>query len=234
MIIRVTIHHAEAGQGLAALVAPLLARLDAEEQARARRFLRPETREIFCLAHGLKRHALAEAGVRHPRFIKGLHGKPALDPPWGSPPLAFNLTHTNGFAACATVSGHEVGLDVEAVDRRVVNREAVARYGFSEAETALLRRAPDLDETFIALWTLKEAVVKAIGDGLTLPLKDFSFTLDPLSLSIAAAQPTRAAEWHIARFAPTARHRLALALRRPPGASVEVRLVSVAPQQLLG
>ncbi|MBE9606587.1 4'-phosphopantetheinyl transferase superfamily protein [Acetobacteraceae bacterium H6797] len=230
--IQIRLHYVEARPDLAGLTPALMARLDAEEEARARRFVREETRNVFCLAHALKRHALALEGVTAPRFRKGAHGKPELDPPAGEPPLHFNLTHTNGFAACATVRGHAIGIDAEAVDRRVIDRDAVARYGFSDAETALLREAKDPSTTFIALWTLKEAVVKAIGDGLTLPLKDFSFSLSPLTLSIAPARGEDAADWHVACFSPTARHRLALALKRPPGREVTVTLERIEPETL--
>jgi 4'-phosphopantetheinyl transferase len=228
--IEVVVYHALADARLTGLLPGLMARLDEAEQARARRFVREEDREVFALAHALLRHALALHGEAAPRFSKGRHGKPELDPPQA---LRFNLTHTKGFCACALVRGHAVGLDAEAVDRRV-DRDAIARYGFAEAEAALLAASDNLPETFFALWTLKEAIVKALGDGLTLPLKDFAFALDPPGLWIAPAQGLDPAEWHVERHAPTARHRLALALRRPAGQAVATRLVPVDPALLAG
>lgn len=234
MSIIVTLYYAETGLNLPSLLPHLMARLDAAEQARARRFVRDETREVFSLAHALKRYALAEAGVAEPRFLSGPHGKPELSPPQGEPPLRFNLTHTAGMVACAVVRGHDIGLDVEAVDRQIINRGAIARYGFSAAETALLQNSASLEETFISLWTLKEAVVKAIGDGLTLPLKEFSFSLAPLALNIDPARGEDAADWHIECHAPGPRHRLALALRRPAGTTVQTRLVPIKAATLAG
>lgn len=229
--IAVRVYHAATDARLPALFPALLARIGQDERARALRFVRESDRHLHAMAHALLGHALAQEGVPPPpRFRRGPHGKPELDPPHGDPPLRFNLTHTDGFAAVAVARGHAIGVDAEAVDRRV-DHMAVAQGRFARSEEEALRATdaggPGRAEAFIAFWTLKEAVVKAIGDGLTLPLADFAFTLDPLGLSIAPGHGEDTAAWHVERHAPTPRHRLALALRRPPGTAVETRLLPV-------
>ena len=230
---QVRIWHVTADAALPALYPHLLARLDARERARAERFVMERDRHLHAMAHALLDHVLAQCGVVLPAsFSRARHGKPELDPPCGDPPLRFNLTHTDGFAACAVVAGPDLGLDAEAVDRRVDHRR-VAEGCFSVAEQAELAAATDLAECFSAFWTLKEAVVKAIGDGLTLPLQDFSFRLAPLGLSIAPGHGEDAARWHFERHAPTPRHRLALALRRAPGQRVETVIERVTMATLM-
>ncbi len=231
--LRVRIWHVAAPADLAVLYPRLLARLDARERARAERFVMEKDRWLHALAHALQDHALAQCGVVAPAYARLRHNKPELDPPFGDPPLRFNLTHTDGFAAIAVVAGPDLGLDAEPVDRRV-DHQRVARGCFSLAEQAALAAAHDMAECFTAFWTLKEAVVKAIGDGLTLPLQDFSFTLQPLGLEIAPGHGEDAAHWHFERHAPTPRHRLALALRRAPGQRVETVIEAVEAAALAG
>src|SRR5262249_6201640 len=67
---------------------------------------------------------------------------------------------------------------------------------------------------FIELWTLKEAYLKATGAGLTSSLSDFGFDLRTVDgLAFNAPPAVSGADWQFALFAPTARHRMAVAVR---------------------
>ena len=86
---------------------------------------------------------------------------------------------------------------------------------------------------FFDYWTLKEAYIKARGMGLALPLAHFAFTLRPAG---AADHPLRSARstttpttWQFAQSWPTDQHRLAVAVRRPPGRDLDVRIEAVVP-----
>ncbi len=158
--------------------------LDDEEIARADRFRFAADRASFTAAHALLRVMLSEAtglpiGVW--RYTAGRFGKPALAPGCGDVRLRFNISHTPGFVACA-VAEEEVGIDVEAADRRV--DLALADTAFAPEEAALLRSAPAAEQPglFLRFWTLKEAFIKATGEGLARPLASFSFQLDPVRI----------------------------------------------------
>jgi 4'-phosphopantetheinyl transferase len=201
----------------------LAACLSMDERMRADRFMFDRDRHVFIAAHALLRHVLGVALGDHAlRFRIERYGKPELDGMFDGA-VRFNLSHTHGMAVCAVCRHYPVGIDVEAIDRNV-DVEALARRFFAPAEYDRIAAAAPAarGEIFFRLWTLKEAIIKAIGDGLSLPLKDFAFTLDPLSLTIAPQHGEDASSWHVAEYTPTATHRMALALRRPPGAKLNV------------
>jgi 4'-phosphopantetheinyl transferase len=169
-----------------ALPADRLARCDAvldpAERARADRFLRPADRDRYRASHAALRLVLADAldvGPAEIRFAAGPAGKPALAGMVGEG-LDFNLSHSGSRALVGLCRGAEIGVDVE-VHRPLPDALRIARGHFAPDEAAALARLPPeaIEATFFGLWTRKEAVVKALGAGLSLPLSDFSVSLPP-------------------------------------------------------
>jgi 4'-phosphopantetheinyl transferase len=79
-----------------------------------------------------------------------------------------------------------IGVDVEALTP-FGDLAAVARRWFSPTEQAALSALPPDRRLagFYRLWTRKEAVVKALGLGMTLPLDRFSVSAAPARLTDA-------------------------------------------------
>ncbi len=166
-----TLHVAECSEDH---VAAAWALIDSKERAQAERFVFPEHRRLYTLAHGMTRAVLGEALAADPRglhFSIGSHGKPSI------PGLDFNLSHTDGLVAIALGSA-PLGVDVEDTLRRTDVLGVCDRF-FSPSEVAALRALPASAqrERFFRYWTLKEAYIKARGLGLAIPLEDFSFDL---------------------------------------------------------
>src|SRR5207237_5593023 len=94
--------------------------------------------------------------------------------------VQFNLAHSDGLALLAVARGREVGLDLERVRPEVAGEEIAERY-YSPAEVAAFRALPpsERERAFFACWTRKEAYLKALGRGLTVPLEGFEVTLAP-------------------------------------------------------
>ncbi len=82
-------------------------------------------------------------------------------------PWKFNLSHTVGLAALIITHNREAGLDLEQVDLQR-NHLAIATRHFTQAEQNWLgQQSPsELPQAFTNLWTRKEAVLKAQGQGL--------------------------------------------------------------------
>ena len=199
--------------------------IDEREAARAARFYFEADRQQFIAAHALTRRMLAAFGSRRAsdwRFVEGKNGKPEIEPPDGTPPLRFNLSHTRGLVACAVSRGRDIGVDTESLNRPGPNLSIADAY-FAPSEVALLRAAPEAmrRDTFFRLWTLKESYIKATGDGLSLALDSFSFTFDPIRLwSEAAGEPRPG--WHFEQLRPSPHHLLAVALNAPQEEAVVV------------
>ncbi len=163
----------------AALLTRYESLLNPEERARWQRFIYPADRQRFLVARACVRMVLADClGHSDPaalQFTQTPHGKPELAGPHAKT-LHFNLSHTDGMLVLAVSRTHVVGVDVECLTRKVELQALSQRY-FATQEHEELQ---DMDgaaqrERFFALWTLKEAWLKARGLGLRVPLDDFSF-----------------------------------------------------------
>lgn len=208
-------------------VSEILPRLDPAERAQAARFHFSQDRNAFAIAHGLLRIALDRIAGAHPwRFRQMPGGKPILD---GDrlPDLHFNLSHARSLVAVAIGRAGPIGVDVETVVR-TQSREDVAGLAFAPTERALLQplAGDRWHETFFTLWTLKEAAVKATGQGLSADLPAFAFVLDPPRLLTPGPDGSDGADWsfHSSRVADC---RLAVALRAGPGLRAAFHLSEV-------
>lgn len=194
--------------------------LSVGERARHSRFMFARDRRDFATAHALLRRRLSTHADVLPEawtFETAPGGKPRLAPSHFGVDLTFNVSHTRGLVACAIGRGAEIGVDVESIDRAVDGRDVVARY-FSPGEVDLIN-ACDADEQptrFIELWTLKEAYIKAVGQGLSHPLDCFGFSLDgERGLCFTAPPGEEASQWTFALFEPSLHYRLAVAVHAP-------------------
>lgn len=212
--------------------------LSASEQARATHFRHRADRAAYIAAHALLRHMLSEALGGDPRawaFETGRCGKPALAAVHRRPRLHFNISHTRGLVACA-IAGVPVGVDVEASDGDVPSAVAAC---FAAGERAMLAKAAGLEyrATFFRLWTLKEAYLKATGEGLSGRLDSPAFQLDPLRVTFlpregAPAAPDNPAAWQFFECLPGDGHRLALAALRRDQAPLDVVAAAIDPADL--
>ena len=156
------------------IAADALACLDESEREEGARLPQAAAQDYFC-AHLLLRQTLSEFADIAPvdwRFAKNMHGKPFTT----QAPLSFNLSHTYGMAAVVVASGCEVGIDIEKIDPHRAD-PIIARQMFAPDEFLLWESAQDRLSVFFQIWTLKEAVMKATGLGMSLPLHSFEVTL---------------------------------------------------------
>src|SRR5271155_3096552 len=157
--------------------------LSIEETLRADRFYFQRDRDAFMATRGTLRQLLGRYVGCAPgeiAFEYGPYGKPHLR---GAPPglsLDFNVSHSHGLALMAFSLGRKLGIDVESIRPAVASEEIAERF-FSSREVAELQSLPPAmrAEGFFLCWTRKEAYVKAIGNGLQIPLKSFHVSLTP-------------------------------------------------------
>ena len=141
--------------------------LDPEELARADRYHFAADRNIYIAAHALIRSMLSEVtglSTKTWHYVAGEFGKPALATELSKWKLHFNISHTRGLAVCA-IASQEIGVDVERSDRTI--DLGIARHYFAPEEVRILNSAPPGQESkiFFRFWSLKEAFIKATGEG---------------------------------------------------------------------
>ncbi len=178
-----------------------LSYLSPDEVARARRFKFQVDRDHFVAGRAALRQILGRYLETRPSelvFDYGPQGKPSLaDNPHD---LHFNLTHSRGLMLCALRRGRKLGIDVEHL-RDDVDFEDIAQSFFAPQEIATLRTVPAhlKKRAFFRCWTRKEAYIKAAGQGLSLPLNEFTVPIldtEPMRLRSKSA-PLELEKWSL-------------------------------------
>ncbi len=198
--------------------------LDPDEKRQAEKFVFDSDRRAYVAAHALLRHTLSTTARVAPSawgFALGPYGKPFLEQQPNGLDLRFNLSHTRSMVAVAVAQGFEVGVDVEARERAARLDLDIADAFFAPEESALLRALPEASERqerFLTLWTLKEAVIKATGRGLSQSLKSFCIGFDPLRVipGDMDGTPQESEAWRLAHWF-VSDHHVAVAAHLPGG-----------------
>jgi 4'-phosphopantetheinyl transferase len=144
--------------------------LSPDEQLKANRFYFERHRKRYIVVHGILRMILGRYLGLEPSqlvFSHGLHGKPALVPVGAGTRLQFNLSHSHELALYGVSRNFLIGIDLERINNRI-DREALAKRFFSPCEYAAIRSLPgdQKEQAFFKIWTIKEAYLKATGQGL--------------------------------------------------------------------
>ncbi|CAH1687796.1 4'-phosphopantetheinyl transferase [Hyphomicrobiales bacterium] len=172
----------------AAKLAALTDVLAPSEIARAQSFRHMADRQRFVTAHCLLRAALGMKLGCHPAAVP-LIRKPSGQWICEGEGIHVSLAHSGAYVFVATADS-PAGIDIEEIAGS--DALALAREWFSPAEAAAIAEAPPAsrDVLFLRYWTAKEAVLKAAGTGLSVPLADFSVAPpDPVPRSITLLQP---------------------------------------------
>ncbi len=177
---------------------------DVDHQAAARRPTGP-ARNTSLLARAALRALLAEeTGRADWRLIADPRGKPLAVDPADQPGPAVSLSHGGGLVAVALSSAEtRLGVDVEAHRKRDV--QALAGYAFGPTEQALVRAGGA--GAFFRIWSLREAMGKATGDGLALAVDRRDRVAGGDEYGIWSC-----GEWWLAHLAPQQGYSLAVAL----------------------
>jgi 4'-phosphopantetheinyl transferase len=185
----------------------LRATLSPDELVRAVRYRAERDRRRFVAGRGALRDILARYTDVDPvrlRFRYGRAGKPELDGDVVA--VRFNVSHCDDLALVAVTGRYSVGVDVERV-RELPDLEGMAAIVLSERERSVLgglagaRRV----RAFFECWTRKEAFVKAVGDGLRMPVERIEVSLAPGApprLLRVAGDRRSAQRWTLRALAP--------------------------------
>lgn len=160
--IHIWIVNLDSDSGVSAALWPILS---PAEKERAERFAFSHLKERYILSHACLRLLIKEyLQTAHFELLTGKFGKPHLK----DSDLHFNLSHSQG-VACMAFSRSEIGVDIEQI-KPIEFVESI----FSQEELMAFQAiAQDQRLTaFYRAWTRKEAFLKAMGTGLSLPMEE--------------------------------------------------------------
>lgn len=161
------------------------------------------------LAWRLLYHVMEREYGRKPSSLQVVyepHGKPGFS----ECGLSFSLSHCAGFVCCA-LSDREIGVDAERLrpyDPRLARRICTS------AELAFLEKSPERDRDLMTLWTLKESLMKAVGEGFHYGFQKAEFV------------------WRQGGFCPVRKELHAVSLQPVPGVLVSACAFSPVPEKV--
>jgi 4'-phosphopantetheinyl transferase len=161
------------------------------ERRRADRFAAEDDKARFEQRRAFRRFCGAAALGSSPPlseivFRETESGRPYL---LDSPDLWFSFSSCRFGLLGAWSSTHGIGVDVEDQTRDLEAADLAQQF-FSQAEAKAIEglSGPERLRTFYRFWSLKEAALKSIGEGLPFGMDAFEFKLDP-SLRVVDAPP---------------------------------------------
>jgi 4'-phosphopantetheinyl transferase len=149
-------------------------------------------------------------------LVEGPHGRPELAAGQAQA-LDFNWSHSGDCALVALGRRVAPGIDVERQRPRPRALEIAQRY-FCPPEAQWLAALPSerQNEAFLALWTAKEAVLKALGRGLAFGLHRLQIGFDPGTPRLLRLEEDDPEAWQLRPLPVDTQHVASLAWRGPP------------------
>ena len=193
-----------------------------DESRRAARFLFEKHREHFVIGRAVSRQILSLYLDIPPEKIDFAYenlGKPRFRDETLFKTFRFNVSNSHDQGLLAITLGTEIGVDLERI-RPMSDMLGLAKRYFAEAETARLFALPEEEQpaAFFRYWTRKEAYLKAVGKGLTYPLRnvhvELADTPDGCHILEINGDATEAAQWQLTNLNPRDNFKGAFAIRR--------------------
>lgn len=121
-------------------------------------------------------------------FEKNEFGKPFIK---NHPETQFNISHTRGAIAIG-FSDKPIGVDIEKIKNPSIGAtqsNKIAQRFFTKSEISyIVNSTKNKQEKFYEIWTRKEAYIKWVGCGLTIPLTSFNVLDKELKCKISTIQ----------------------------------------------
>lgn len=159
-------------------------------------------------------------------FKQNEYGKPEVDFPKVDAGIRFNVSHSDRMVIIAFGKTEMLGVDVEQPTRSGDLREiAESHFAPSEIAELKLNQGENFLARFFHYWTLKEAFIKAVGMGLSLPLDQFAFDLSSTDISITIADQIKwiAGNWHFKLISINDGYQVALAVKSADAEEIQIR-----------
>lgn len=171
--------------------ASAFAMLDSCERRRWRKFIHLGARRRFALCRAALRAILCDhLGCRNEQlaFGQAIHEKPFALVDGEHVSISFNVSHGGSHGLIAVAPEGRLGVDVEErTERRDFDRLIDAAFGANEQRALTRANGTGRIQLFFKLWTIKEALIKAVGTGMSFDPADFEA---PAAMRLGASSAT--------------------------------------------
>lgn len=138
-------------------------------------------------------------GFYHREFHINTYGKPSLKNTLDQEAIQFNLSHSDNTCVCVFRQHGDIGVDVEKI-KDLPDMDGIAERFFSPLEKEKLFSLPESarKKSFFQYWARKEALLKAMGRGLSFPLNKAQVISSPeetAEIIVRTAKPDTKSEW---------------------------------------
>lgn len=212
--------------------------LESWEQERLASIRSATACDEYLAAHLLIRFAMARVHPGHAsmwRVSQTPLGKPVVLRTPDTPEIHLSLSHTRGLAGCVLAPA-PVGLDLECCSGREGYEDTAPQIMSPEELRAFAEKSHDQRlRHLLKLWTLKEAMAKALGVGFAVSPADFVFASDRgEEWRLVEAPPVEEipAEWSVRSFGIGRTYLGALAIAGRGGKPVAVDVMECRWQEL--
>ena len=184
--------------------------LTAHEQKRFHGFRLKDDKVRFSLGRLLLRKIIEESLGEAFTLQVNAFGKPELI----SKKIRFSISHSGNIVLVAVSNSVDVGVDVEQM-LTLMDREKMLSLLHSAETQDINSLHPKLrDRAFYEIWVSKEAIAKAYGHGLSLPLTSYRVTYLPdNSCKLLQADWGEVSDWHLIKLSIQAGYAGSLAIR---------------------
>jgi len=156
--------------------------LSTKEKIQAKQYYTSDLSDRYIISHGVLRYILSYYIHQPPQnieFIYNEYGKPFLK----NNNIQFNMSHSHGIVSYIISPDYRVGIDIELHDS-TIDVHGLSDLVFTPKEHELITKLDTKEtktkvELFYNLWTTKESLIKASGQGLSYPIN----TIEAMTLS---------------------------------------------------
>lgn len=161
---------------------PYFSVLDPDEKKRFGHFQKESVQNRSLIGHSMLRQLLGQYLSYPPEklcFGTGVHGKPFLIDKELPFQIHFNLSHSGEWIVLSFSLDGPIGIDIEKPRPAISGQKIIKRFFHpEEAHTFSSLKKDDRELLFLRYWTVREAFLKALGNGLA--LSPDSFLVKPL------------------------------------------------------
>jgi 4'-phosphopantetheinyl transferase len=203
--------------------------LSPDERARWDRFRFAADRERYLAARGMLRRLLAKYSGIDSKMIEFEYGHNAKPGAQLNSEFEFSVSHSGALIVQAFTRARRVGIDVEKI-REDFPWSSMETLCFSSRERSALSGLPKRlsDRIRFAIWTRKEAYLKATGEGIG-HLTELDFPLDPPGALWGSSIPSVDPAWRLHDLRILGGYHASLAVEGP---DLSIRIQRLAADDL--